>query len=385
MKVAYIGDFLNHGGFLYTSGTPIVILLSLFEGVDSIEVFSPDSNRVIENFVPPSKVIINPFYRREDPFSILKLLTVDWSIYDIVIFNMLPTGFGVGTVANFFALMIPILLKRLWRNLVIKIIYHNSVYTNDIKSLGYRSAFDKFRSFFLKIVEKYIFKNITTFVLLKLYKIRIDKTLKINSVQVLDSKYLEAVTTVYLNNSMNLENIVFTKQRIPIILMHGSWGPQKNIELGLAALKALKNKGVNFKLIISGGVNEHFPEYKIKFKKLLDIYSDVIDQYLGPITEREIMHLFLTTSLIILPYNSPGGHSGVLEQAIFFEVPTVAIEFPEYKEQAAYSPNVELVQKKDFTIILTKMLEFANQNREINIRSKILIAKSNVEILLNKG
>ncbi|WP_162509219.1 hypothetical protein [Thermogymnomonas acidicola] len=69
-------------------------------------------------------------------------------------------------------------------------------------------------------------------------------------------------------------------------------GAQKNIELGLMVLKKLKDEGEEFKLVISGGINHHFPDYEIKFKEILRSYSGLIDEYLGPITEREITKIF---------------------------------------------------------------------------------------------
>jgi glycosyltransferase involved in cell wall biosynthesis len=382
MNVSYVGDFLNHGGLLYTSGTPVTILLSLCAEVDSVDVFCPNSNKVTEDFIPPKKVKINPSYRREDPLSIMKLLKINWKSYDVVIFNMLPTGFGIGTISNSIALLIPILVAKLKKYPNIKIIYHNSVYTNDIRKLGYSSIFDKFRSLILSIVERYLFKSITTFVLLKLYKRRIDTAIKKNSVHVLDSQYLEAITTLYLNNVIELDTIDQKNHEIPLILMHGSWGPQKNLELGLSALRALKNRGEAFNLVISGGISEHFPEYKKKFLKILDSYSDIIDKYLGRISEKEIMGLFLDASLLILPYNTPGGHSGVLEQAIFFKVPTIAIDFPEYEEQANGISSVKFVTTNNFYSMIANCLKFSEERQEISIRDNVAKALTNVKQLL---
>ena len=164
--------------------------------------------------------------------------------------------------------------------------------------------------------------------------------------------------------------------------MHGSWGPQKNIELGLMTLKKLKREGVKFRLVISGGLNHHFPEYKRKFQELIHSYSDVIDEYLGPVTEKDIMRIFLDASLLILPYNTPGGHSGVLEEAMCFEVPTIAIDFPEFREQANENSNVKLVNTNSFFSILVNYLKFLEEKRKINFRDKIIKASINVKQLL---
>ena len=261
MKIAYIGDFINHGTSLQTVGTSLVILLSRLENISSIDVYSPKINKTTEEFQIPKNVNVISFYMYDHPISIMKLLSVPWSNYDLVIFNMLPTGFGKTSLSNATALIVPLILKKLLKKCNIKIIYHNSVFTNDFKTLGYNSFYNRIRSYFLGKVEKSLFKNIPTFVLLNLYKERIDKAIGENNVHVLDAKYLEAITTIYMNNLIEKKILEIDKSEIPIVVLHGYWGPQKNIELALSSLSKLNEKGIKFKLIISGGVNNHFPNY----------------------------------------------------------------------------------------------------------------------------
>lgn len=382
MKIAYVGDFINHGKSLQTTGTPIVILLSILEEVDSIDVYCPEENKDTEEIEIPPNVRLLESYRYDDVKSIFSLLQKPWNKYGAVIFNMLPTGFGDGTLVNATALSIPILLVKIFRLNNIRVIYHNSVFTNDVRTLGYNSPYDKVRSFFLGIVERILFRNVNSFVLLDLYKKRIDETIGKNKVHVLKASYLEAITTLYINKKLNVEFLDVEAKAIPTVLMHGSWGPQKNIEMGLSALKKVKESGMNFRLVISGGINHHFLEYEKKFRELLRSYSDIIDEYLGTVEERDIMKIFLEANLLILPYNTPGGHSGVLEQAIFFQVPTIAIDFPEYREQAAGFENVTLIYPRDLTSeLILRKLE-ASSNRTITVRKKIEESERNLESLL---
>ena len=383
MRIAYIGDFINHGKSLQTNGTSVVILLSLLKDVQAIDVFCPEANEEVENFELPQKVRLYESYRYDNSISILHLLKIPWYNYDAVIFNMLPTGFGSGTLPNAVALVVPIILRIIFRQRNIRVIYHNSVFTNDIRTLGYNTAFDSIRSFFLGVVERTLFKNVATFVLLNLYKKRIDDSIGKNKLHVLNGRYLEAITTLYLNKVMDAEFVETEKSDIPMILMHGSWGPQKNIELGLMAVQKLKKEWIKFRLVISGGLNHHFPEYKRKFEELLHSYSDVIYEYLGPVTEKDIMRVFLDASFLILPYNTPGGHSGVLEQAMFFEVPTIAIDFPEFREQANGTSNIKLINTNNFFYVLVNYLKFLEEKRKINFKDKIIKASINVKQLVN--
>lgn len=381
MKIAYVGDFINHGKSLQTTGTPIVILLSLLKEVDVIDVYCPVQNKFIEDFTLPKKVKLLPLYKYDSPLSILRLLSLRKEKYDRIIFNLLPTGFGNKSISNFFALMVPLYLKIFFRLKNIKLIYHNSVFTNDFKILGYNSLFNKFRALLLGIVERELFRQLETFVFLDLYKKRITQRIGFNKVKVMNGRYLEAITSVYINGKM-AEEIQRKKHDLPIILMHGNWGPQKNLELGLESLRKLRQSGKNFRLIISGSINHHFPDYEKNFNELLIKYSDIIYKYIGYVKERDIMELFCNADLVVLPYNTPGGHSGVLEQAIFFEVPTVAMDFPEYAEQSQDLKFVKLCTPENFESCIEELLPLLNSNKTFSVQSKVLETLNNIKLLL---
>ena len=381
--MAYVGDFINHGKSLQTSGTPLVILLSMMNEVENIDVYCPVQNSSVEEFTLPAKVKLIPLYKYDDPLSILHLLSIRKEKYDRIIFNLLPTGFGNGNISNLFGLLIPYSLKILFKLRNIRVVYHNSVFTNDIKKLGYNSSFNKFRAFVLGFIEKRLFKNLETFVLLDLYKERITSKIGLNKVTVMKGSYLEAVTSVYINDKMT-EKLHHVENDSPVILMHGAWGPQKNLELGLEALHKLKMSGKKFKLIISGGINHHFLYYERRFNELIRQYSDIINAYIGYVKEKDIMELFSNADLIILPYNTPGGHSGVLEQALFFGVPTVAVDFPEYREQAFNHENIILVSEDNFKSKVIETLQSIELlDRNINATKKVDIAKCNIRKLLD--
>lgn len=384
MKIAYIGDFINHGSSLKTPGTSLIILLSRMENVASIDVYCPKLNKITEKFQTPENVKIINFYMYNHPLSIMKLLHIPWNNYDFVIFNMLPTGYGTSSISNAIALLIPLILTKVLRMNNIRIIYHNSVFTNDVKALGYNSIFNRIRAYLLGKVEKTLFKNVKTFVILNLYKERIDKAIGKNLVQMMDTRYLDAITTVYMNNVINERTYNIVNSKIPIVLLHGFWGPQKNIELALYSLSQLRKNGIKFKLIISGGINSHFLDYENKFKEYLDLYSDVIDEYLGLLKEKDIMGIFLQADLAILPYNTPGGHSGVLDQTMFFDVPTIAFDFPEYREQARENPLVNFTKPEDLYRVLMLSFKHLKKNEIIEIQKKVLFVQNNIKLILEE-
>ena len=381
MKIAYVGDFINHGKSLATTGTPLVFLLSTFDSVDSIDVYCPNIDKNIEEITLPEKVKVIETYRYDSSLSLLNLFRLRHLSYDKIIFNMLSTTFGNSSFSNAFGLCIPIIMVKAFQMQNVEVIYHNSVLTNDVTRLGYTSLYDRFRSRILRVIEGAIFKNVTTFVLLKLYVKRITSILKENRVQCLNARYLEAISTVFINELQDEETLELSGTNLlPMVLLHGNWGPQKNIELGIKTLDRIRRDGVDFNLVITGGMNHHFPEYEKHFREILDRYN-FAGCYKGTVTEKEIFTLFTTSDLLLLPYNTPGGHSGVLEQAIFFEVPTIAIDFPEYREQAESVENVELVPPESFYNAVHNGILNASRTEMVSIKEKLNFALRNIKEL----
>jgi 23S rRNA U2552 (ribose-2'-O)-methylase RlmE/FtsJ len=103
---------------------------------------------------------------------------------------------------------------------------------------------------------------------------------------------------------------------------------------------------------------------------------------LGYVKEKDIYSLFVDTDLIILPYNTPGGHSGVLEQAMFYEIPTVAIDFPEYKEQSENVDFVTLTSQENLEKTVEEILLKLKRRKEIKIKSKIIETMNNMRELI---
>jgi len=273
MRVAFVGDLLNHGYYLTTVNTGILLALSESPHVDNIDAYCPRKNPEAEPFNPPSKLNIHESYNYGDPHLPLKLIRkLAGKNYDTIIFSLLPTSFGTSSTANFAGLLTPLLLRHLAGQNT-RIVYHNSAYTNDYRKLGYNSAYDTIRANALRAIERTIFKTTPTYVLLRQYKEKITSQIGPNRVEYLNARGLEALPTIYLNNLQNQDEITIRREGPPTILLHGYWGPQKDLKLALQTLENLKNKGYKFNTVITGGINKHFPEYTKQFQQLLKQYG----------------------------------------------------------------------------------------------------------------
>lgn len=385
MHIAYVGNFHNFGSSVASITTAMVYLMSELNEVESIDVFCAYPNNNIEETFVPSKVKIIPLFNSRNPLSTLNLYRIKWKKYDTVVFNILPTAFGKSSLLNMIGLLSPYILTKLG-NRNIRVVYHNSTFTNDIEKLGYNSPMDRIRKIVLSVVEMRIFTSLPVYMPLMLYVNKIQGKNKKALVKYLDMRYFEAIPTIYINSLSKNKFIERNKNQNKTILLYGYWGPQKNLELALKNLMKLRNEGIQFHLILSGGINSNFPAYVNYFNELVKKYSKVIDERRGYVSEKDILKLFLYSDLVVIPYNVPGGHSGVLETAITFDTQVICIRHPEFKEQASGVNGVILTDPDHFYDDLKMSLEKDhnyNSKISIDISAEIMQATESVRQLLN--
>ncbi len=382
MRLAFVGNFLNYGSSLITINTAIVYLLAELEETDCIDVYCHLPNDRMEEDYVPDKVNIFPIYDSKRPLSTLNLYVVNWKKYDSVVFNLLPTTFGRSSIANLIGLTAPTVLSKLG-NKNIKIIYHNSTITNDFRKLGYNSSKDKIRSLVLSWVEKLMFQTVPTFFPVSIYVDLVRHKIKGAKVNYINLRYFEGLTTIFINRKNGVESIETSSKPCneKVLLLHGYWGPQKNLELALSSLKKIRDEGIAFHLILSGKVNSNFQSYNDEFKDVVEKYSSIINERIEYVTEKDIMWLFLKTDMVIIPYNTPGGHSGVMETAITFNKDVLCISHPEYEEQAKGIANICLTSPEDFFVKLKSYIlsaELRSEDRDLMLALRIRFAKKSM-------
>lgn len=380
-----ICNILNHGHTYDQGNTSFIIAMSRIPWVENITVITPPPNGPDE-FRLPDKCKVLPLLEYSRPFSMLSIAYKLRKIKgDPVIIIYGPTAFGESNLSNLFGMLMPYFIKRIAGRKV-KIINKGSVYTHNVEYLGYNSFLDRFRRRVVKTIEKFIYKRIETYFYFQSYKNIIDKiTGKKKLSRVFKGDYIDAIASVYINGKDNAVNVTRgEKGQFPRILLHGYWGPQKDPESALRAIKTLKEIGLNIDLTLSGGINHHFSGYAEYFNDTLKRYRSTIDRYLGYVREKELTHLFLDNDIVVMPYRASGGQSGVLEMASFFENIVVCTDLPEFREE-----------KRSDLVILTKLENIEEAIRhaismvdkvphEINVEDKIRLVTSNIsDFLIN--
>ena len=385
LKIAFVGNFYGYGTVYDQWGTSFCILLSRLSYIEKIDVICPVSDKNLDATFP-DKINIKETFNLSKSLSIFNIRKkIKDENYDLVIFNYGPTVFGKSNIMNLLGLFMPISASKLCNTVIIS---QGSSLTNDAINLGYNSLKDRLKYEVLKVLEKHLYRKVKSFAQLPVYEKMLKEKVKNNRVLgVLKSDYIDAVLTVYLNGRINEEFIESTiSHNLPQILLHGFWGPQKNIEFALQTLKSLKDNNYKFNLIISGGINVHFPEYKKYFEDVLNKYNDIISNYLGYVPEKNLMGLFVDADLILMPYNVPGGQSGVLEMSSFFGNDVICLDFPEFREEVKDDDNILLVDQNNFYKEIEGYLKNYNPlKKNVKISEKIRSAEANADKFIKKA
>ncbi len=379
LRIALVGNFIDHGLSLAEITTGIAILLSKIDKISEILIYT-----IIENertqfnyekliYDEKLKLKIIPIIDPKNPmtvFSLIKKVMIDNP--NIIIFNMLPTTLGTGTVSNFFFHLVPIILR--FRKVNTRIIYHNTPLTNNALLLGYSNLFNKLRISFLTLTELVLFHIIRTKLTLKSYVSYFSNSWPSSKIGYVDLEFVAAVPSFYSNRSKNsFGSYMKSGPSVKKILLFGYWGPQKDLERSLRILKKMKDSGYDFTLTLAGPVNINFPEYVLEYDRIISAYEQIIDNKISRlVNDSETRDIFELHDILLLLYRASGGFSDVLSIAKFYGVDVVANNLPEFKEISENSDMIKLCDNDNEVIkAITELLTTYNYKKNMNTESKI--------------
>jgi glycosyltransferase involved in cell wall biosynthesis len=116
------------------------------------------------------------------------------------------------------------------------------------------------------------------------------------------------------------------------ILAFGKWGTYKRLELLIEAFAAVTEKMPQAKLIIAGSNHPMTPGY---VESVAERFRDCPQiEFTGYVAEEGIPELFGSASVVVMPYNSATGASGVAHIACAFGAPIVSADIPDFREMA---------------------------------------------------
>jgi glycosyltransferase involved in cell wall biosynthesis len=127
----------------------------------------------------------------------------------------------------------------------------------------------------------------------------------------------------------------FKRRGNPIhsILAFGKWGTYKRLELLIEAFNRVATKFPDVRLVIGGSDHPKTPGY-VQSMALLHANDRI--RFLGYVPEESIADLFREASLVVMPYTSSAGSSGVAHLAAQYGVPVIASGIQDFRDLAEH-------------------------------------------------
>jgi len=279
-------------------GEVVLLTDQLPAGESYAEVTAP-----VAGSAPVTAVSCWRFDDPTNPWRILK--AVRQCQPDVVLFNIQFASFGAGKVAAALGLMTPALLKMMGFPTIV--LLHNIMETVDLKSAGFAQN---------KLIESIIqlAGNITTrFVL------------QADLVALTIPKYIEILQEKYKANNIVLaphgsfdDDVAQPSFALPDgpmqIMTFGKFGTYKKVETLIEAFRELSSNGrPPLELVIAGSDNPNAAGY---LEQMRQQYIDVSGiRFTGYVAEEDVPRIFSEAAVVVFPYTSTTGSSGVLHQA----------------------------------------------------------------------
>ena len=223
---------------------------------------------------------------------------------DAVLFNLQFMKFGDKKVAAALGLMLPLVCKM--KKIPSIVLLHNILEEVDLGSAGFTQS---------KLMQKvygFIGSSLTRLIL------------QADVVAVTMQKYVDILEHKY--NAKNVKLIPHGTFEIPEmpdfnvpvapmeIMTFGKFGTYKKVEGMIEAVEKVRNStGLDLEVVIAGTDNPNVPGYLAKVQEDYKHVPQV--RFTGYVEENEVPKLFNDSAVVVFPYTSTTGSSGVLHQA----------------------------------------------------------------------
>jgi glycosyltransferase involved in cell wall biosynthesis len=237
---------------------------------------------------------------------------------DVVWFNLLFSTFGNNPVAAFAGLTVPALMRL--SGYYTHVTLHHLMDNINLKDAGVR---------FLRMYR--VAGYIATHVLLMA-----------NSVSVLLPAYRRTLIERYGGENVHFRahGILSARPDPPDyaqrgnphqrILAFGKWGTYKRLELLIESFAKVHERIPEARLVIAGSNHPKAPGY---VESVAERFRDSpFISFMGYVAEEQIPDLFRTASVMVMPYSSATGTSGVAHLACEYGLPVICADIPDFRQ-----------------------------------------------------
>jgi len=223
---------------------------------------------------------------------------------DAVLFNLQFMKFGDKKIAAALGLLLPWICKL--KKIPNIVLLHNILEEVDLGSAGFTSN---------KIMQK-IYGFIGTSLTKLILKADIVAVTMQKYVNILEIKYLAPNVKLIPHGTFEIpEEPNYRLPKGPLqIMTFGKFGTYKKVEGMIEAVEMVRAKtGLDLEVVIAGTDNPNVPGYLAKVEEDYKHVPQV--RFTGYVEEHEVPTLFNESAVVVFPYTSTTGSSGVLHQA----------------------------------------------------------------------
>jgi glycosyltransferase involved in cell wall biosynthesis len=262
---------------------------------------------------------VNRCWKFNDSTSAARIL---WAVRelkpDVVWFNLLFSTFGGKPFPAFAGLITPLLTR--YAGFYTHVTLHHLVDHIDLRHAGVRFP----RSY-------HAGANLATRMLLHA-----------NSVSVMLPAYRRTLMEKYNGNNVHFRahGILSARPELPAfagrgnpehrILAFGKWGTYKRLELIIEAFAEIERRFPMARLIIAGGDHPATPGYVDSVARHNAGNPHI--RFTGYVPEEQIPAIFSTATMMVMPYSSATGSSGVAHMACEYGLPIVCADIKDFRE-----------------------------------------------------
>ena len=223
---------------------------------------------------------------------------------DAVLFNLQFMKFGDKKVAAALGLMLPLVCKM--KKIPTIVLLHNILEEVDLGSAGFT------QSKLMQNIYGFIGSTLTRLILqADIVAVTMQKY-----VDILEKKYQAKNVKLIPHGTFEIPDM--PDFNVPVdpmqIMTFGKFGTYKKVEGMIEAVEMVrKSTGLNLEVIIAGTDNPNVPGYLAKVEEDYKHVGQV--RFTGYVEEYEVPKLFNDSAVVVFPYTSTTGSSGVLHQA----------------------------------------------------------------------
>jgi len=354
LRVCFISSYPPNRGRLSEYGQNLVKAIAKRPAVTKIYVVADKARNSQERPAENSKIEVLRVWKPDFPLSIVGIL---WHVLKIkphiIHFNIHFQSYGKTRLANFVGFALILLFSKMFRLKTI-VLLHNLAEKVDLQKVRLKPSFVNKAG--ILIATKLVLSASCIVVTVESY------------VQYLKRRYGHKEIW-YIPHGTSATNRIPIDYAEKVLLMFGHMGPSKGLPIIFRAFENLSKEMKNVKLVVAGDSHPNFPNYLNEMKR---VAPQAVD-FLGYVQEEDIAKVFSRADVVVLPYSTATGTSGVFHIACSYGKPIVATSLPEIRELVTKgasailvpSGNREALKKAILRILCNKSL--ANKMSEQNL------------------